>query len=119
GVGAAVVIPGIGDGVIDMGAVARALPAALDEAAAEFGARREPANAASPVVPEPARPPNGPSEMVLVASSTGGPSALTRLLCHLGPPKLPVIVAQHMPADQTSAFARHLAAESGLDVVER
>src|SRR5205085_5577907 len=61
----------------------------------------------------------GPSEMVLVASSTGGPSALTRLLCHLGPPKLPVIVAQHMPADQTSAFARHLAAESGLDVVER
>jgi two-component system chemotaxis response regulator CheB len=57
--------------------------------------------------------------MVLVAASTGGPSALTLLLRHLGPPRLPVIVAQHMPADQTAGFAQYLAAESGFEVIER
>jgi two-component system chemotaxis response regulator CheB len=41
------------------------------------------------------------------------------LLRQLGPPGLPMIIAQHMPADQTAGFARYLAAESGLYVIER
>src|SRR5713226_7704424 len=57
--------------------------------------------------------------MILVTASTGGPSALTLLLRHLGPPRLPVVIAQHMPADQTAGFAQYLAAESGVDVIEQ
>jgi chemotaxis response regulator CheB len=115
------VIPGMVDGVLNMGAIARALPAALDEVAVEFGIRRAPPDALrTSIAPDECAPaPRGPPEIVLVASSTGGPGALTILLRHLGRPKLPVVVAQHMPADQTAGFAQYLSAESGLDVVER
>lgn len=119
-IGALRVIPGIVDGVLNMGVIARALPAALDEVAVEFGIRRAPAGALqTSIAPECAPAPRGQPEIVLVASSTGGPSALALLLRHLGRLRLPVVVAQHMPADQTASFAQYLAAESGLDVVER
>jgi chemotaxis response regulator CheB len=115
------VISGVVDGVLDIGAIARALPAALDEVAVERGIRGAQAGAPQPPITDHrgARPLRGGPEMVLVAASTGGPSALTLLLRHLGPPRLPVIVAQHMPADQTAGFAQYLAAESGFEVIER
>lgn len=114
------VIPGVVDGIINMGAIARSLPAALDEVAVERGVRRAPAGAApAPVTDHRTPAPRGRPEIVLVAASTGGPNALTLLLHRLGPPRLPVVVAQHMPADQTAGFAQYLAAESGVDVVER
>jgi two-component system chemotaxis response regulator CheB len=72
-----------------------------------------------PVAEPCARTPRGRPDIVLVAASTGGPSALALLLHHLGPPRLPVVIAQHMPADQTAGFAQHLAAETGVDVIER
>jgi two-component system, chemotaxis family, protein-glutamate methylesterase/glutaminase len=114
------VIPGVVDGVLSMGAIARSLPGALDEVAVERGLRRPPAEAPwLPIARHRGDAPRGRSEIVLVAASTGGPSALTLLLHHLGPPRLPVVVAQHMPADQTAGFAQYLAAESGLDVSEQ
>jgi two-component system chemotaxis response regulator CheB len=121
GAGTVRVIPGVVDGVLDMGAIARALPAALDEVAVERGIRRVPAGAPqAPIADRSAtRMLRGGPEMVLVAASTGGPGALSLLLRHLGPPKLPVVVAQHMPADQTAGFAQYLAAESRLEVIER
>jgi chemotaxis response regulator CheB len=114
------VIPGVVDGVLNMGAIARALPAALDDVAVGLGIRHAPADALqTSIAPECAPAPRRQPEIILVASSTGGPSALTLLLRQLGRPRLPVVVAQHMPADQTAGFAQYLAAESGLDVVER
>ena len=114
------VISGVVDGTLDMGAIARSLPTALDEVAVAQGIRRAPAGAARvPIADHCAGTPRGRPEIVLVAASTGGPSALTRLLRDLGPPRLPVVIAQHMPADQTAGFAQYLAAESGLDVIER
>jgi two-component system chemotaxis response regulator CheB len=114
------VISGVVDGILNMGAIARSLPAALDEVAVERSIRRAPAGIPPmPVADQCARTPRGQPEIVLVAASTGGPSALTLLLRHLGPPRLPVLVAQHMPADQTAGFAQHLAAESGFDVIEQ
>jgi two-component system chemotaxis response regulator CheB len=114
------VIPGVVDGIVNMGAIARSLPAALDEVAVERGIRRAPAGVPPVPISRPcARTPRAQPEIILVAASTGGPSALTLLLRHLGPPRLPVVVAQHMPADQTAGFAQYLAAESGFDVVER
>jgi len=114
------VISGVVDGVLNISAIARALPAALDDVAVARGMRRAPAGAPQPSIDQHCgRPPRERPEMILVAASTGGPSALTSLLHHLGPPRLPVVVAQHMPADQTAGFAQHLAAETGCDVIER
>jgi len=109
------VIDGEIEGVLNMGAIASALPRALDHLAAQPRLRRAP-SAAAPVPPAAflRRP-----EIILVAASTGGPTALTCLLKRTGRSGLPIVVAQHMPADQTAGFARHLAAETGLEVAER
>jgi two-component system chemotaxis response regulator CheB len=117
------VIDGAVDGVLNIGAIARQLPGALDELAAKPIVRRSPGAALAKPADRacgfvarcvPTRRP----EIILVAASTGGPGALTMLLKRLGRSPLPMIVAQHMPADQTVSFARHLAAETGLDVQE-
>ena len=115
------VISGAVDGTLDMGAIARALPAALDEVALERAGRPRSFDAPLvPIVHESARHASRRRpDVMLLAASTGGPSAITLLLRHLGPPRLPILVAQHMPADQTAGFARYLAAESGFDVIER
>ncbi|MGA2288750.1 chemotaxis protein CheB [Bradyrhizobium sp.] len=113
------VIQGVIDGVLDMGAIARALPAALDEVAVDQDLRRAGPRNAPIVVDQAGRPLRGRPDIILVAASTGGPSALTALLRHLGPLRLPLVIAQHMPADQTAGFAQYLAAESGLQVIER
>lgn len=75
-----------------------------------------PASAPWPAVPQPA--PSTPRDVLLIGASTGGPDALIALLAALGPPKMPVIVAIHMPADQTAVFATHLSTRTGLNVVE-
>ena len=63
-----------------------------------------------------ARPSNG---IVLIGASTGGPAALDIVLPLI--PKTfgwPIVVAQHMPANFTAAFARRLNSICELDVVE-
>jgi chemotaxis response regulator CheB len=110
------VIAGRTDGVLDVGSIARALHDALDSPAGTKPIRQPVAQ------PTPAtscmHKPTEPPEIILIAASTGGPGALATLLSRLGPPRVPVVVAQHMPADQTEAFARHLAVETGLAVHE-
>lgn len=57
--------------------------------------------------PEPR--PDAEYELVVVGASTGGPSAVERLLTDLGSGiSAPVVVAQHMPAKFTRAFAERL-----------
>ncbi len=115
------VIAGAVDGTLDMGTIASSLTSALDEVAAERSVRSAPPR--PPLTPiahvSAARTPRRRPELILIGASTGGPSALTVLLRQLGPPTLPVLIAQHMPADQTAGFARYLAAESGRYVIER
>ncbi len=62
---------------------------------------------------------SGQADVVVIASSTGGPQALRFLLSHL-PRELPVpvLVAQHMPEGYTRPFAERLDAISPLEVVE-
>ncbi len=73
-----------------------------------------------PVRPAPHRagtqPPPG---LVLIGTSTGGPAALDVVLPQL-PKQLPwpVMVAQHMPASFTAAFAKRLDRNCELNVVE-
>lgn len=56
---------------------------------------------------------------VLLGASTGGPRALRDIVARLRqPPRLPVLIAQHMPARFTEAFADRLCKTSGLDVRE-
>lgn len=57
--------------------------------------------------------------IVCIASSTGGPQALQRMLTEL--PRdfpLPIVIAQHMPRGFTSSFASRLDDLCALDVVE-
>ena len=57
--------------------------------------------------------------LVLIGTSTGGPAALDIVLPELPPDfPWPVLVAQHLPASFTGAFARRLDGECHLNVVE-
>ena len=57
--------------------------------------------------------------LVLIGTSTGGPAALDIVLPELPPDfPWPVLVAQHLPASFTGAFARRLDRECHLNVVE-
>lgn len=56
---------------------------------------------------------------LVLAASTGGPDAVSRLLSLLPRPfPLPVAIVQHMPPVFTTMFAQRLATASGLDVLE-
>jgi two-component system chemotaxis response regulator CheB len=92
-------------------AMARAAPApwaARPGPAVAPVAREQPAPAAEP-----------PEGIVLIGASTGGPNAVETVLSALpGDFPWPVLVAQHMPAGFTGAFARRLDAKCALRVVE-
>lgn len=61
----------------------------------------------------------GKPELILIASSTGGPAALEIVLKQLpGNFPVPILVVQHMPAEFTAVFAHNLDKVSELDVVE-
>ncbi len=61
----------------------------------------------------------GRRDIVAIASSTGGPMALSDLIPKL-PKKFPVpiVITQHMPKEFTSSFARRLNESSEVEVVE-
>lgn len=56
-------------------------------------------------------------QMVVIGASTGGPDAITAVLKAAGPLPVPVLVAQHMPADLGAHFASHLAERTGVPAV--
>ena len=61
----------------------------------------------------------GRRDIVAIASSTGGPMALSELLPKL--PKnfpVPIVITQHMPKEFTGSFAKRLNEESQIEVVE-
>lgn len=56
---------------------------------------------------------------VVIGASTGGPRALRDIVARLKtPPRVPVLIVQHMPPRFTEAFAGRLKKTSGLDVRE-
>ena len=61
----------------------------------------------------------GRRDIVAIASSTGGPMALSELIPRL-PKKFPVpiVITQHMPKEFTRSFSERLNAESAVEVVE-
>ena len=76
--------------------------------------RSKPTWQRGPAVPMPSR-----RSLVFIGASTGGPKALRDIFSQVKtPPKLPVLVAQHMPPRFTEAFADRLRKVSGLDVKE-
>lgn len=58
-------------------------------------------------------------DLVLIASSTGGPIALEKIFKRIREPLLkPVLVVQHMPPHFTNVLAESLEAKSGISIVE-
>ena len=84
-------------------------------------ARATPLASPEPAVPastlEP-RAPRGKVDLVVVASSTGGPQILAGFLRGAAPLGAPMVIAQHMPAQFTTSLANLLRSETGLDVRE-
>lgn len=75
--------------------------------------------AARQAPPAPARPRAGPPEVVVVASSTGGPPCVETLVEALPASfPVPVVVAQHMPPGFTRSLAERLDGLSGAHVFE-
>jgi two-component system, chemotaxis family, protein-glutamate methylesterase/glutaminase len=58
------------------------------------------------------------ADIIVIAASTGGPQALTKLLTELGPIETPIVIAQHMPEFFTASLAQMLAQDTGRDVHE-
>jgi two-component system, chemotaxis family, protein-glutamate methylesterase/glutaminase len=84
------------------------------------GALRSMAPASSPTSAQPLRRPTSAAApgLIVLGISTGGPATLPQVLKSMGKLSCPMVVAQHMPPMFTSGFAKHLRAETGLDVVE-
>ncbi len=57
-------------------------------------------------------------DLVVVAASTGGPQALTKLLSALGSIRPPIVISQHMPEFFTSSLAEMLSRDTGVEVRE-
>jgi two-component system, chemotaxis family, protein-glutamate methylesterase/glutaminase len=57
-------------------------------------------------------------DLVVIAASTGGPQALTKLLTALGRISAPIVIAQHMPEFFTTSLAQMLSQDSGNEVRE-
>jgi two-component system chemotaxis response regulator CheB len=64
------------------------------------------------------RQPRGQADLVVVASSTGGPQMLARFLATARPLGAPMVIAQHMPPRFTTSLAALLREETGLEVRE-
>lgn len=57
--------------------------------------------------------------IVVIGSSTGGPTALERIFAEVnGPVSCPIVIAQHMPPIFTTTFAERLGRISGLTAME-
>jgi two-component system chemotaxis response regulator CheB len=58
------------------------------------------------------------ADLIVVAASTGGPQALTKLLKMLGPIGAPIVIALHIPEFFTASLAQMLSQDSGCTVTE-
>lgn len=95
-----------------------------------LGGRRPGASASgAPAQGAPARPsmppPGGPRrppanvELIVIGCSTGGPQALRTMLPEIaGKVRVPILIAQHMPALFTTILAQHLSQATRMEVVE-
>jgi two-component system chemotaxis response regulator CheB len=71
------------------------------------------------IEPRPAGAPQAPRQVVAIASSTGGPSALMEIFSRLPPnSKNAFLIAQHMPDKFTRTFAERLDRRSNAHVSE-
>jgi two-component system chemotaxis response regulator CheB len=71
-----------------------------------------------PVVPRKTGALRPPVELIAIGASAGGPSALSTLLKELPADyNLPIVIAQHMPAEFTNGLARWLEKAAALRVM--
>lgn len=103
---------------LDMAAIERDLEAKVRYWAGQERRSFRRVRAAERSLVRPPVEPRSAPELVVIATSTGGPRAVTELVCALRRAPCPIVVVQHMPSGFTADFARHLAVRSGRDVIE-
>jgi len=130
--GASVTLDALASGAVDFIAKPRADSAEVMEAyAAELRAKvlaaaRARVRASAPVTPSaalrsiarlaPSR--SGTFELVAIGASTGGTEAIRQVLAPLPADMPPVVIAQHIPATFSAAFAERLDRHCALNVVQ-
>lgn len=67
-------------------------------------------------LPRPTRPLPTPPEVLAIGASTGGPSALFRLLSSLPRLRVPILIVQHLPQEFMGGLVRWLASASPFEV---
>jgi two-component system, chemotaxis family, protein-glutamate methylesterase/glutaminase len=82
-------------------------------------------NAPQPLAPTSPRPvalrapPKLAPAILAIGSSTGGPPALFQVLKQLSsPPRIPILIVQHMPPTFTGILAAHISRQCGVAAVE-
>ncbi len=105
-----------GLGALDLGVLDVQLRGRLRHWAAARAQGRAPQPVATAAAPPPGVAVRPRAGIVLVGASTGGPDAILALLLAAGPLPVPLVIAQHMPADVGPHFARHLAERTGRPV---
>jgi two-component system chemotaxis response regulator CheB len=100
-------------GGVDLGMLDREIRARLRHWAGQRVAVRPTARGAAPLRLTRA---SGGCDLVVVGASTGGPDALAAFLSAAGRLPVPVVLAQHMPAEMAPDLAQHLARLSGVPV---
>ena len=78
---------------------------------------RAPAQTVSPAAGVPSKAMDK-VDLIVVGASLGGPKVLGPLLAAAGPLRVPMIIAQHMPAGYTASLADILRVETGFNVME-
>jgi two-component system, chemotaxis family, protein-glutamate methylesterase/glutaminase len=97
----------------------------------QFGAHRiGPQATSTETIPRPLEPVNSrplvlrqppvlAPEILAIGSSTGGPPALFQVLKELSPPpRIPILIVQHMPPTFTGILAAHISRQSGIAAAE-
>jgi two-component system chemotaxis response regulator CheB len=101
------------------GSSARAAPAGQPAPAGPAAPPAPPVRALPPVTATPARPKADRVDLVAIGCSTGGPDALTKVICGLPASfPVPIVVVQHMPPVFTRMFAQRLDRSAPMRVVE-
>lgn len=131
--GASVTLDALASGAVDFIGKPRAdAPAALAAYAGELRAKvlsaaRARVRAAVPARPAPAGAPHvarllparsSAPELVVIGASTGGTEAIRQVLAPLPADMPPVVIAQHIPATFSAAFAERLDRHCALNVAE-
>ena len=112
------VLSGRHAGQLDLDPIESGLRPLLDRARRHGRRHGQVDTGVAPPQAGPAGRPRCSLDLVVVGVSTGGPPLLQRIVRDLAPPRVPMLIVQHMPESHTAGFAARLDEAGERHVVE-